>query len=233
MPHESGEPATTGDVGARLTYAQIAERLGISGEAARQLVRRRGWRRILPNRQGAPAVIVVTDDELAAEQWREHRATPPSVGATAEAVEPPTPGSEAAVETVLAALREAHAGEIGRLIEALATERERVDALIASHRSEIVAVEAKLTAETARADAAGREAHGLSNRVMVLLRDVDRAAAEADALRAEAEVAEAKLATARTAAQDAREQLDAYRREDAERKARGLLVRLRDALRGK
>jgi hypothetical protein len=175
---------------------------------------------------------VVTDDELAAEQWREHRATPPSVGDTLEAVQPPTPGSEAAVETVLAALREAHAGEIGRLTEALATERKRVDALIASHRAEIVAVEAKLTAETARADAAGKEAHGLSNRVMVLLRDVDRAAVEADGLRTEAEVTEAKLATARAAARDAQDQLDAYRRADAERKARGLLTRLRDALRG-
>lgn len=47
-----------------MTYAEIADRLGISGEAARQLVRRRGWRRIMPNHPSAPAIIVVPPDEL-------------------------------------------------------------------------------------------------------------------------------------------------------------------------
>ena len=52
------------DVGLRLTYAEIADRLEISGDAARQLVRRRGWRRIVPNRLGAPTTVIVPEDEL-------------------------------------------------------------------------------------------------------------------------------------------------------------------------
>ena len=47
---------TSGNVGLRLTYVAIARHLGISDDAARMLVRRRGWQRIQPNRQGAPTV---------------------------------------------------------------------------------------------------------------------------------------------------------------------------------
>jgi hypothetical protein len=125
----------------------------------------------------APAVIVVTDDELAAEQWREHRAAPALV---------------AAIETVLAALREAHAGEVGRLTEALAVERAGAGFL------------------TTRGDALATEVRLLQVKL------------------AEAEQAHTQV---RVAAQLAQGQLNAYRRAAAERKARGLLVRLRDALR--
>src|SRR6516162_9340060 len=58
----------SGDVGLRLTYAEIAARLGISGDAARQLVRRRGWFRIVPNRRGPPTPVVVPEGELAGER---------------------------------------------------------------------------------------------------------------------------------------------------------------------
>jgi hypothetical protein len=134
---------------------------------------------------------VVTDDALAAEQ--EHRATPPVVGAAPASVQPPTPGSEAAIETVLAALREAHAGEVGRLTEALAVERAGADAL--TTRGEALATEVRL--------------------VQVKLAEAEQAHTQA-----------------RVAAQLAQDQLNAYRRADTERKARGLLERLRDALRG-
>ena len=60
-----------GDVGLRLTYAEIADRLGISGDAARQLVRRRGWLRIVPNRRGATTTVIVPEDDLAGEQRRD------------------------------------------------------------------------------------------------------------------------------------------------------------------
>jgi hypothetical protein len=70
-------PPLTGVGELRLTYATIAARLGITADAARQLVRRRGWRRIKPNRLGAPATIIIPEDELAAEQWREDHLTPP------------------------------------------------------------------------------------------------------------------------------------------------------------
>jgi hypothetical protein len=74
------QPPTTGDGTLRLTYHQIAARLGISGEAARQLVRRRKWQRIKPNRLGAPAIVVVPEDELAGEHWREDHATSRTTG---------------------------------------------------------------------------------------------------------------------------------------------------------
>jgi hypothetical protein len=69
------QPPMNGDL--RLTYAQLAGKLGISNDAARQLVRRRRWRRIVPNRLGAPAIVVVPEDELEAEEWRQDRPTPP------------------------------------------------------------------------------------------------------------------------------------------------------------
>jgi hypothetical protein len=242
-----------------LTYSQIAARLAISTDAARLLVRRRGWRRITPNRLGAPAIIIIPDEALAAENWRD-RPTP-GVETDRDRASPEvttdhdrsTPGVVAAVETVLAALREAHAGEIERLTEALAGERSRVDALIVGHRGEIVAIEAKLSAESARADEARKEAHEMANRVMVLQRDADRSEAqvaaltdENSALKVDRTVARAdgttlaieakrlhgELLDAQEAAQTAQKRLAAMERDDAERKARGLLVRLRDALRG-
>ena len=60
-----------GNVGLRLTYADIAERLHISGDAARQLVRRRGWQRIVPNRCGAETIVIVPEEDLAGERRRD------------------------------------------------------------------------------------------------------------------------------------------------------------------
>jgi len=70
------EPAPPGDE--RLTYAQLADRLGISRAAAQILVRRRGWQRIQGTHPRAPAVIVVPTEALAAEKWRQREAPPPS-----------------------------------------------------------------------------------------------------------------------------------------------------------
>lgn len=67
MDHQDQPPATEP---LRLTYAQLAARLGISNDAARQLVRRRRWPRIRPNHPGQPAVALVPEDELAGERWR-------------------------------------------------------------------------------------------------------------------------------------------------------------------
>jgi DNA repair exonuclease SbcCD ATPase subunit len=115
MPDDREQPPTDG---LRLTYAAIAGRLGISGEAARQLVRRRGWRRIIPNRQGAPAIIIVPEDELAAEQWRQSRsdrATSPDEGDTPPDVRP-TSSDTAILEA-----------EISRLSTLLGAAGERAD----------------------------------------------------------------------------------------------------------
>jgi hypothetical protein len=51
----------------RLTYVQIATRLGISVGAVRILARRRGWRRVASNRRGGATLVVVPEDALEAE----------------------------------------------------------------------------------------------------------------------------------------------------------------------
>src|SRR5215472_6452745 len=95
------------DVGQlRLTYAQIAERLHISGDAARVLVRRRGWFRIIPNKRGQPTVVVVPAEDLAAEQGRRTRS--PDVGGV-------PPDSERRIDVGAVALLDR---ALSRLIEA-------------------------------------------------------------------------------------------------------------------
>jgi hypothetical protein len=74
MADNGVQPGATGDV--RLTYQELGARLRISAEAARTLTRRRGWRRLAPNRKGAPATVVVPIEELDAEDWRPNRGAP-------------------------------------------------------------------------------------------------------------------------------------------------------------
>jgi hypothetical protein len=161
MPSDQPSPPSTGVVGEHhLTYAQIAARLAISTDAARLLVRRRGWRRITPNRLGAPAIIIIPDEALAAEDWRD-RPTPgvvtdpdPASPEVTTDHDRSTPGGAAGIEIVLAALREAHASEIERLTGALGqaegranAERARADLLLHQSdglRDRLMAVEAKL-----------------------------------------------------------------------------------------
>jgi hypothetical protein len=45
-----------------LTYAEAGRRFGISQEAARQLAKRRSWRRRTPNEPNEPARVLVPDD---------------------------------------------------------------------------------------------------------------------------------------------------------------------------
>jgi hypothetical protein len=229
------------DAGVWLTKAEFAARRQISQASADRLIRRQGWRR-QPGNDGRVRVLV-PEGALGGRESR------PPEGYPREA----TPEGNDPIETILAALREAHAGEISRLTEALAraeqataAERARIDALIVSSnglRDQIATIEAKLAAETARADeaeqvreAARKRAHELANRAMALEGAADRAEAEADALRTEVTLIQAtKLATAEqahAAAQAAQERLDAMRRADAERRGQGRWARLRAAWRG-
>ena len=199
-------PATTGN-GRRLTYAELATRLGISGEAARILVRRRGWQRIMPNHPRGLTVVVVPDDTLADEDWRRLTPTAPDARATegdtegGQAVQPATgehlmAGALAALETAVLSL----------------TER-------------AVSAEAALTEASRRADSAFSLAEGT-------LAQLADATARAD--RAEGRVAaiQTGLDVARAEARAARERAEAAERESDARKARGLLARLRTAVRG-
>jgi hypothetical protein len=226
-----------GDGGTWMTKAELAAARGISIESVERLMRRHRWRR-QPGNDNRVRVLVPPDWLAPRESDPPHRPPPLPIG-DPPAHPPPLRSDGEAVETVLSALREAHAGELGRLTEALATERSRVDALIASHRGEITAIEAKLSAETARADGARREVHELANRVMVLQRDADRAETDLAVARAdgttmaiEAERLRGELDDAQAAGQRAQERADVLARAETARQARGVLARLRAALRG-
>jgi hypothetical protein len=147
-----------------VSLRELAELRGISQHSAARLVRRHRWRRQTDNRGHVLALVPI--------EALDRPADTPSAGTG------PAPGlSSAAVETVLAALREAHAAELARVTERVtradaqiehlretlaavqadraaseARAEGRIDALIVGHREQIVAIEAKLTAETARAD---------------------------------------------------------------------------------
>jgi hypothetical protein len=160
------------------------------------------------------------------------------------------------VETVLMALREAHAREIGLLTEALAVERSRVDALMKAsdgQRDQIAAAEAELAAEKVRAEAARNRANELANGVMTLevaaeqAREAAKAAegqTEAERVRADDEAtraggldrlladAEHRLTEAEQGRATAQERLDAMDRAEVARRGKGRWARLRAAWRG-
>jgi chromosome segregation ATPase len=252
---------STGDVGLRLTYAEIAARLGISGDAARQLVRRRGWLRIVPNRRGATTTVIVPEGELAGEQWRDMR--PPNDGDT-------TPdGNRYELRTALTLvdrlsvqLGEANA-RVGQAIEradkaevradraeaVIADERQRADAL----RAQIDVLNAELVATGAEADRAMADermrADRLNERVDALSADVARAEADRRVAEVRADKAETAIAAERDRADAQRIAIDALqarlitrqevvaaaeatRRAEDERRARGRWARLRAAWQG-
>src|SRR5215472_16846713 len=146
--------------GLRMTYAEIAVRLGVSGEAARQLVRRRGWHRIVPNLPGATTIVIVPEDALDGIPGRDTRT--PDIGDTAASAvgavgDTRTPDA-AAFETALAAIETAHAAELAGL-------RERLDAA-ESGRLGVQGLADALAAQLA--DASDR-----ANRAVALLADVE------------------------------------------------------------
>jgi len=195
-----------------MTYAEIAAALRISGDAARQLVRRRGWSRTLGNHPGAVAVINVPADELAAESWREDRPTPPNdrhtlpndVGDTSPNLPPTLPHE--IFEVTLAAIKEAHAREVTALRERVeAVERDKLamqaladralahgaDAAARTDRLREQLAEAEAARQAAEARIAGLEAEATAK--------VAQAEAATDRVRADARRAEERAETLRTA----------------------------------
>jgi hypothetical protein len=131
MSDHAAPPVTGGREPLRLTYAELGARLRCSADAARQVVRRKGWTRLPSNRRGAPTTVLVPEDELSGEEWRDPP-TPPVVRATPEASDRGLlAGALAALEGALATLGEqltvANAradraeGERDRLLRKLAT----------------------------------------------------------------------------------------------------------------
>jgi hypothetical protein len=205
----------------RLTYAQIAEQLHISGDAARVLVRRRGWFRIIPNKRGQPTVVVVPAEDLASEQ--ERRTHLPNAGGTS----PDSGRSDLASAFPLL---------LSRLIEAERradhAERKAEEAAVRLADAEAVAIAAQndANADRARADRAEddrRAAEGRADRL-----EQDLAAARVIAQAAQRGAQEA-VAQARAETKTAQEAAEALRQAEEARKARGRWARLRAAWRGR
>ncbi len=181
---DAGEqPRSSGDV--RLTYAELGKRLGISADAARVLARRREWSRVRPNRPGAPTLVLVSEEELAGELWRQDR-TPPDDQADppehrvddranraeqrADAAEQRADRAErraddalALADRTLAQLADAHA-RADRAESVLVRERQRAD------EAQRAAQRALQTVETLRQADAARKARGLPARLWIAWR---------------------------------------------------------------
>ena len=213
MPDSSGQPGATGDV--RLTYQELGERLRISAEAARILTRRRGWRRLAPNRKGAPAIVVVPEDELDAEDWRPDQGSPPDKSGHAR--------------TLRVDIAEQRAVEAGQRADAALAVADRALAQLAD-------AQATLTAERLRGDALRQQLVRTDARSDELRTEARAEREQADELQAGQELmmhmhAHA-LAEAAEQLSRVREAAEGLRQAEPERQARGLLARLRAAVRG-
>ena len=228
-----------------MTYREIAAVRGISHAAAIRLVQRHRWQKRDGSNDGLAHVLVPHDAVRSTPYVRRPRHTdlaPPSS-------RPTTPPDTAALDTALAAIEMAHAGEVAAL-------RERADTAEAARRAERERAEiaeqradrAEQRADQAEADRGATIA--LADQTVALLKDAvaraDRAEqgrdgerARADALRdrieglhAQVATAEADAETARTAAGEATQAAETLRRAEADLRARGLWRRLRSAWRG-
>ena len=226
---------TEAEDGTWVTKAELANVRGISVESAERLIRRQRWRR-QPGNDGRVRVLVPPD-------WLRPR-TEDLADIPSDRPEdnpPDTSAYRATFETALAAIEAAHAGEVAALrnqLDAADSARLTAQALadqammqVADATTRADRAEATVAAERARADQAevalGAErarANTLRAKVEVLQTEAVEAEAEANRLRTEA--AEAETRTKSVAAE-----AETLRRAEAERRARGLVARLRAAWR--
>jgi hypothetical protein len=185
-----------------LTYREIGARLGLNVEAVRTRVRRAGWR-TQPGNDGRARILV--PDRVFVEP----------VGQEADGVNEGV--NKTGDMTGLVALLTAAEARVSRLEKQVEAERDRVN----EARSEVNRLRMEVTDLTARAD----RAEQASTR-----------ADQAEAGRVEATdqlaLVRAALDQAQAEARKARDAAEALRKADSDRKARGLVARLRAAWRG-
>jgi len=194
-----------------LTWQQAGGRFGLSPDAVRMRARRLGWR-TQPGNEGRTLVEIPDDAE----------------------VKPPERARERSTEG-----SPEQAGSITRLTELLVAAEaraERADLRAAKAEQRVEQVEQRADAAAARAESADADRRAAEARA-------DRAEQRSDVLRATIDELRAgqglmvdmharELSAAQRAAQEERERADAFAQDEAERKARGLLARLRAAWRG-
>lgn len=189
-----------------MTFAELATARGISKLSAAALVRRHGWRRQRDNRGRVIALVPRDGPELRRIVEADHRPDNPS----------DDPPDIAALEDAVVALRErAEAAE--RRAEAAEADRRRAEERADTADADRRAAAAMMDSFAARTDQAEAAIAGERQRTDALRDRLDRLQHDLDAARAQA--------------QDATRTVEALRREDDTRKARGLMARLRAAWR--
>jgi hypothetical protein len=205
-----------------MTFTELAEVRGISKASAIKLIRRRGWRRQRDN-QGHVRALVPLPWASGEEDGERDRAGDREPDNQRDS----TPGSlpyTGAIEVMLQALREAKDSEIAILREHLA----RSVALIDGFRERADRAEARAEEANKRADEVRRAAEARAEKAETAL-GAERQ--RADALRDRLGEAQTCADEAHALARAAEEAAAELRQDEAARKARGLVARLRAALR--
>jgi hypothetical protein len=213
-----------------LTYAQAAERLGLSAEAVRHRARRSGWR-TQPGNDGR-TLVLVPDDEMADIRPRApvHMAdrTPVRTNDHDDEIARANARAERAERRADEANERAAATLVvaGRALAQLADAGARADqaeAMIADERAKAAALRQQLVRVDARSDELRTEAKAAHER--------------ADELQAGQELMMDMHARALAEAADqlsrVREAAEGLRQAEQDRRARGLLARLRAAVQGR
>ena len=234
----------TSDDGKWLTYQQLAEVRRISKPSAIRLVMRHRWRR---QRDNERVVRVLVPPDMLESDRAPYDASDDATGDELHDTSVAT-GALAVLEDALGALREqlnaanarADHAETGR-----AEERRRADDL----RERLIAMQEQLAdahaalqaaaeagARAGRAEQGRDEERGRADRADAAL-TAERARADAlrdrlDAQAGDLSLVKAAIDRTQAEARAARERAEALQREDDARKARGLLARLRAAVRG-
>ena len=197
-----------GTTGRWMTYDELAALRGIKRIGAVRLVQRYKWRRQAGN--DGRARVLVPHDALQPVRGTDAGSSAPM------RVAPTSTGSGGGTDAAtmlagaMAALEDAVSG-LREQLDAANARVERVEADRSDERLRADRADAALTAERARADALRERLDAREGDLSLVKTALDRTQAEARA---------------------AREHAEALQREDEARKARGLLARLRVALRG-
>jgi chromosome segregation ATPase len=200
-----------------LTYREIGARLGLNVEAVRTRVRRAGWRTQAGN-DGRARVLV--PDRVFVE---------PVVDPVSEDADRINRAGDL---TGLVTLLTAAEARIGRLEKQLEAEHDRVN----EARSEADRLRGEVTDLTARADRAQQTSTAAGAARQEAEQAADALREQVDALRAGQDLMMDMHAQALAAAQDRLERLreaaEGLRQAEQDRRARGLLARMRAAVRG-
>jgi chromosome segregation ATPase len=217
-PEHSGDRSGEGRW---LTYDELGRIRGIGRESAVKLVQRKRWRRI-PGNDGV-ARALVPDDWLTPVKTDIGEHSPEQSGEHSPEVH--------AFETALAAIEAAHASEVAVLKDQIASAeqaRAGMRAMLEQFADQLRDVDQIIKADRARSDALLADAQARADRTEA---SIVGERSRADALRDRLDSLQHDLDTANAAAQQAAEAAEALRAAEAKRKARGLLARLRAAMR--